>query len=588
MGLARIRLVAATALAGALVVGGLVVSPAAHAAITGSHITTPSNPSFFIADNAAASQTFAISGTTSGSAAGEKVDIRCYTSSSAFTMVAGNVALNPDGSFSVASANLALLEDGPCQLRAVPAGSTPPDLTPFTGPTIGVGERDNLSIGGGPNNGDVYDYYVWAQQVTAAFDYDSLGSCGIYDGYLYSDFNLTTTTFYCNGGLLEGDAGDSSTRSGIQIDGANAYSPFVAESINPNATGLPAVSDTYAVDAATGNVVIHESDPLVKCSTTTYPPTAGSCPSFVSTGVTGSRTITQDHDGHISWITNSFASTDGKGHTLDLAWDNNQHFQDNNGDSSKLEYEFPGQSSFSMHQAGDSVSLPSSPGTIFVRMRGAPDGDTATGQGAIVYDRPATGAKFTFVQSFTSEFMLHQTGNVPAGGSTRFQFAYVQDYHSANVAALAKTARAAFLNTVTVSKSGKGKVTSSPGGIACGKTCKHSYAYGTLVTLKAKAAKGSRFAGWSGACKGKQSCKITVSGDAAVKAKFALRPCVVPNVVGKTLKAAKLAIRKAFCSVGKVTTVTSSAEKGRVVSQSPRHGKRVKQHTKISLRVSRG
>ena len=140
----------------------------------------------------------------------------------------------------------------------------------------------------------------------------------------------------------------------------------MAETINPNAAGLPAVSDTYTVDAATGNVVIHESDPLVKCSTATYPPTVSSCPTFVFTGVTDNRTITQDHDGHISWIANSFASTDGKGHALDLVWDNNQHFQDNSGDSSKLEYEFPGQSSFSMHKVGDSVSLPSSPGTSSV------------------------------------------------------------------------------------------------------------------------------------------------------------------------------------------------------------------------------
>ena len=43
MGPARIRL--ATALAGVLAVGGLVVTPSAHAAITGSRITTPANPS---------------------------------------------------------------------------------------------------------------------------------------------------------------------------------------------------------------------------------------------------------------------------------------------------------------------------------------------------------------------------------------------------------------------------------------------------------------------------------------------------------------------------------------------------------------
>ena len=66
-------------------------------------------------------------------------------------------------------------------------------------------------------------------------------------------------------------------------------------------------------------------------------------------------------------------------------------------------------------------------------------------------------------------------------------------------------------------------MTSSPRGIACGKTCTHGYAYGTVVTLKAKAAKGSKFSGWSGACKGRHSCKVTANDGASVKAKFVRR-----------------------------------------------------------------
>ena len=48
---------------------------------------------------------------------------------------------------------------------------------------------------------------------------------------------------------------------------------------------------------------------------------------------------------------------------------------------------------------GDDVSLPqSAPATILINMKGAADGDMATGQGAIVYDRPATKAKFVKVR----------------------------------------------------------------------------------------------------------------------------------------------------------------------------------------------
>jgi hypothetical protein len=521
-----IRFVAATIFAGALVIGGLVDTPAASAAITASQVTTPSNPSFFIADEDASSQTFAISGTTSGgSPASNLVDVRCYSGETS-VKVKGNVPLNPNGSFSVAAADLNKLLDLTCQLRAVPAGTKPPDVTPFSGPVIGVGERESSKISGGPNNGKAYDYSLDAQQLTAAFDYASLGSCGLHNGFLYDPtYANTTVTFACNAGLVRADSHSNPTRSELQIDGADAYPPTQAFFINAGAAGFPAPTTTYTVDKTTGNVVIHETDPLVKCANATYPPSQTSCATFVSAGVTDDRTITQDHDGHISWITDTFKSTDSKAHSVDLLWGNNQQFFGPSGDSSQIEYEFPGESGFSTHATGTTVSLPHSAGTILLRMHGAADGAVGTGQGAIVYDRPATAAKFTSVTTLGSEFTLHQSGNVPAGGSTRFRFAYVHDYQAALVATRATTARKLFLNKIAVSKSGKGKgkVTSSPRGIACGKTCTHGYAYGTVVTLKAKAAKGSKFSGWSGACKGRHSCKVTANDGASVKAKFVRR-----------------------------------------------------------------
>ncbi|HEX4323032.1 MAG TPA: PASTA domain-containing protein [Gaiellaceae bacterium] len=588
----RIGLAAAAVLAGSLLFGGLVVTPAAHAAIAGSQITTPSNPSFFVADEDAGTQTFGIAGTTTGgNPATNQVDVNCYWGGS-FVTVAHDVPLNSDGSFSIANADLNEPLDLTCQLRAIPAGSSPSNLTPFTGPVIGVGERDSDKLAVGPNTGKITGYNFDAQQKTAAFDYVSVGGCGLNDGYLYdSTFAQTTTTFFCDAALFMADSVTTPKRAELQIDGANAYDPFSAGQINPNATGLPSLTDTYTVDKATGNVVLNETDPFVTCANATYPPNAVSCSSFVSTGVTDHRTITQDHDGHVSSIADSFSSTDSKAHSLDLLWDDSQRFSGSSGDSSQLEYEFPGHTGFSTHVAGDQVALPSAAGTIFVRMHGAADGDTGTGQGAIVYNRPASSANFNLVQSFQSEFTLRQTGRVPAGGSTTFRFAFVQDFKAANVASMAKAAAKAFLNTIAVAKSGKGKgkVTSSPGGIACGKACKHGYADGTSVTLKAKAANGSKFSGWSGACKGTRSCKVAAGGNVAVKAKFVLKPCVVPNLKGKTVKAAKLSLKKAFCSLGAVTTAGSATvTKGLVVSQKPKHGKRLKPHSKVNLVVSAG
>lgn len=587
-----IRPAAGAALASALVFGGLVATPtAARASITGSQITTPSDPSFFVADEDAATQFFAIAGTTSGgNPTTDTIAIRCYFGTKS-VKVAGPVPLNPDGSFAVLLANLNNVLNLTCRLRAVPAGTAPADLTPYAGPLIGVGERTTSRIKGGPNNKTAYDYVFDAQQKTGAFDYASLGTCGVDDGYLYDPtFANTTVTFACNAGLLGGESATKPTRSELQTDGANAYAPATAFAVNSAATGLPAVTTTYTLDAATGDITIRESDPLVKCPSATYPPAAASCSSFAPTGVTDNRTISQDHDGRISWITDVFTSTDGKAHALDLLWDNSQRFWGPSGNSTQLEYELPGQNAFAKHVAGDAVALHGAPGRILVRMSGAADGAMSTGQGAIVFDRPASQAKFTYVQPTRSAFTLHQTGTVPAGGSTRFRFAYVQDYHAATVASLAQTARAAFLSPVTVGRSGKGKgkVTSSPRGISCGKACSHGYGYGTSLTLKAKPAKGSRFVRWTGACTGTGKCRLVVGDQVKVGATFALRPCVVPNVVGEPLKAAKLAIKRRFCSVGKIRPALSTLATRHVVSQRPNPGKRLQQHAKIDLVVREG
>ena len=587
----RTRLVAGAALACVLVFGGFMAAPAARAAITVSHIRSPADPSFFVVTKNASTQTLAISGTTSGgNPASDMVDVRCYSGKTSIR-VAHNVPLTSDGSFSVSAANLNPVLQQTCRLRAVPANTTPSDVTPYDGPVIGVGEDTGSVVSGGPNNGKIYDYALDVQQLTAAFDYVSLGGCGVNDGFLYdATFANTTVTYACSAGLLGRESSASPTRSEVQVDGADAYASAQAFLINSNAAGLPSVSNTYTVDTANGNVVVHEAAPLVKCPKTAYPPTTTSCSSFVTTGVTDNRTITQDHDGHISWISDAFTSTDSKSHSIDLLWDNSQRFWGASGNSAQLEYEFPGQTSFATHVAGDSVSLPTSPGTVLIRMHGAADGDISTGRGAIIYDRPAASAKFTFAQVVASTFTLHQTGTVPAGGSTRFRFAWVQDYQAANVASLARTARTAFLNTVALARSGKGtgKITSSPRGISCGKRCSHGYAYGTPVTLKAKPAKGSQFMRWSGACKGTGKCTLTVTDNVKVAAKFALRPCVVPNVVGKPLPAAKLAIKRRFCSVGTVRMAPSPVAIGLVISQKPGRGKKLKQHARVGLVVSNG
>jgi serine/threonine-protein kinase len=72
-----------------------------------------------------------------------------------------------------------------------------------------------------------------------------------------------------------------------------------------------------------------------------------------------------------------------------------------------------------------------------------------------------------------------------------------------------------------------------------------------------------------------------------VTAKFTLKNCVVPNVKGKSLAAAKRALEAHFCTAGKIRhAVSQKVPAGHVISQSPKPGTHLKHNGKVSLTVS--
>jgi hypothetical protein len=452
-----------------LALAGPVASASAIEPAT-SQITSPAGPTYALNDESESSPppSFKVEGTTNIEG---KVSLRCYfgtdATSKSYSTLANEVTPNSEKKFS-AEVEGRLLHNGPCVLRAVPFDNVeahPPGSAseeagdPFKGPRI-IGSSFRLFNQNGVN----YDYQFQSSTPVGFFNIESVGDCGLDESYLFAPETLSVSNslFFCNAALFAENEPPSgpSTRSELQIDGANAYSPAAAREVNREieeelenkkeplvpVAGAPQVTVEKSFDHTTGAATIKEVDPIVKCApSTAFPPTATSCKSFVSTGVELDREWQTSNADQVASMTDNWRSIDGAGHVLNALYDQD----DVNGGGKGGAYEFGGANVFSATTKGQMVNLPAGEGRIYYREDAETPavGDGEHPQGAIVYDTPPNGPISVYRgtgEKFENGFEMPYQGTIPAGGAYTLRMAFIQAYKFSEVEALASEALAGY------------------------------------------------------------------------------------------------------------------------------------------------
>jgi hypothetical protein len=661
----RTRRLGALALAG---LGLLLAAAPASASAATTQITTPANNTFYQYPTYSefdglptgfatplTTSNITVSGTSTGLTTSTTVDIVCTfgpatgwggAQGPADEML-GSATTGSDGSFStsVSLENLTALDT--CVLRAVPATDYSPPAaisdanyaTDFTGPTIGVDDVDDGQF----EYFDFYapmdsDYLFTGTQLDGYMEWSSVTGCGLSLSYPYDstyDFEgdtvvATEPLFQCADALYPADNADLSSE--ITIGGLPAFTPLGAWELYAysGSYSLPHDTVTETLDPNTGDLTITEVEPLLYCSedgtTPENPYNTGTCSEVMSTGVTLTRTITQDAGGLQAEVSDKFASSTGSALPLDLEYDN--HIGGNGQD----ELETPGGTTYKSNPtspafsfdggayatypsndggSGDLVSaFPSAPASIGIEGESAQGaaGGIADPQGAITYATAPTQALFfldnrpdaggeTF-SSAAAQFELFYDRTIPASGSVTITQFYTQGLTRSGTDALAAQAAdsvetpsvaigspgaGATVTTATITVSGTASdPLSTPTVTLNGSSVPVTNGtWSTQVTLKPGQNTLTAVATNSGGAQAQAQENVIYSPPGA--------PCIVPPVVGLSQSAAQNALAAASCTVGTVLRAQSAyIPAGDVISTTPIAGSHESTDYPIELIVSAG
>ncbi|MCW2990689.1 MAG: hypothetical protein JWM73_1283 [Solirubrobacterales bacterium] len=417
-------------------------APALAAAPTATAIVTPTAAQAgdtFSFTSGVTTPDLSVTGTSNGNTG--QVRIGCwYRDPAGVPQVRSGPPLNvaADGQFS-GTALASSLTYCPGTLRAVPNGmaiTTQDQLAPFTGPPARYAISEDYLVSGSTtpeNNGRSYDYYLTTQGAKGFFDIDSASSCGIDDGFVNNGDQIALIDFYCNGGFFANIHYGTAYRSGLQVDGHNAYLADAAYIVSKNYPGMPFLTWSRVYDPATGNMTITEASGVVRCPTDTFDANtaSGNCASWIDTGVVLNRVTVVSHEGRMLRQTDVFTSSSGE-HAVDLMdWEAWRSY------TATQSWVFPGGAAGTHMTDAEVIPIPAqtAPSSIAVQHDPSQPGDSLNNPRSAVSMWPA-GDSYKTSGTGNSQGYLHYAVTVPASGSLTMERVYTHDWRAAEAASL--------------------------------------------------------------------------------------------------------------------------------------------------------
>jgi hypothetical protein len=436
------RLSIALVAAAALVLSAF--APSALAAISDSQITSPTGPIYVFGQ---ASGPLAFTATGTSNPPGSNVDLNCYDGASHVWSFRQNVVTS-GGAFSRQISGDDVWNSSafnPCVLRAVAVGDStdypPPSAgASFQGPVIAPSSGQQFTDGG---TGQVSDLLYENSGLHGFFQFNSAQS-GIATSFLYAPSTLAPSPTL----IFEANAFNGGDL--IKVDGDVGNIPASACCAIPGWQGITDVHST--LDPATGSLVLtaHEPVSIYDSGSNTYSPS----------GVELDRTWTSGADGRVAHLVDSWRSTDGHAHSIQI-----QYESEGATNSTGATLDFPGTAGFHDYATNDEITLPSGPGTIYLRRNPSTPaaGDAANPQGALTYAASPDGnVKIESATPTGTTWLLPYNRTLPAGGSATLRFEWAQDFALSDVQGLVAQAQAGFLPSVAIQAPADGSSTSTP------------------------------------------------------------------------------------------------------------------------------